>query len=405
MLQRIHPKRWSLATKWSLMLTALALGPLLAVIRFSYESSSTKIIEQTVVALTNSASDAAVSLDDAMAERVRQAQFLGSLPSHREFLALGPSSRGAVVNKVQDDLRAIQAAYPFMESIDLLDSKGVVVYSTAGYKGIDKDSDLMRTVTSGKVYMAGLREQSGRQGASLVIAAPIMQDTMVGVIRTQSSPDFLVQRVTRDNQRQGEGAIGLLLDESGKIIAGAGGAAGGTVDLEPGGRLTLADGTVYFSRSSKLSAVPWTYVVALPEAKLQAELAQQRNRALLLSLGVSLIIGALARLLAVGFTRPLIRIVAATRALAAADLTHDMKASTREDEVGQLQNAFVDAYGQLRRLAARMRLSSILVAEAAGHLHSMAIEAPQINGSITGASEKLSVVARDLERQVSHFKV
>ncbi|HYG57181.1 MAG TPA: methyl-accepting chemotaxis protein [Symbiobacteriaceae bacterium] len=405
MLRRLNPKNWSLATKWSLMLTALALGPLLAVIRFSYESASTKIIQQTVIAMTHSAADAAASLDDAAAERVRQAQFLASLPTVRDFLALSPAARAGAVGRLQADLTALQSAYPFMESIDLLDAKGVVVYSTAGYKGLDKDSDLMQTVTGGNVYTAGLRTQPGKPGASLVIAAPVLQGSLAGVVRTQSSPDFLSQRVQRDNEREGAGGLGLLLDETGKVIVRSDKAGSTSVALEPGGRVTLEDGSIYYSRSAKLESLPWSYLVALPEARLAAELNEQKSRALLLAIGISLIIGALARLLAIGFTKPLSKMVLATRALAAADLTHELKPGTREDEVGQLEKAFVEAYSQLRRLAARMRLSSILVAEAAGHLHAMAVEAPQVNNSITAASEKLSVVARDLERQVSHFKV
>lgn len=399
---RVNPKRWSLATKWSLMLTALALGPLLATIRFSYNEASTQLLQQEVVALTHASSDAAVSLDDALGERVRQAQFLASLPSVQQYIATPITYRAGALASVQADFKALQAAYPYLQTIELLDAQGVVVYSTTGVSGLEKDAAMMQSVGSGQVYVAGLRPAPNRPDPSLVIAAPIGQGARGGVLRTQSSPQFLLQRVARDGQRQGQGGLGFLLDDKGNVIARSDGqAAGSHIAVEPGGKLALPDGGVFFAESAKLEGIPWSYVLAVPEATLRDQLNQQKGQAVLLAFGVSLIIGALARLLALGFTRPLTKMAAATRALAEADLTHDIKASERQDEVGQLENAFAEAYQQLRRLVARMRLSSILVAEAADHIHVMTAASPQVSM----ASEKLSVVAKDLERQVVHFKI
>jgi HAMP domain-containing protein len=399
---RLNPKQWSLATKWSLMLTALALGPLLATIRFSYSSASTQLLQQAVTSLSNSSADAAASLDDALGERVRQAQFLASLPSVQRYIATPITQRAGALAAVQADFKTLQANYPYLETIELLDAQGVVVYSTTGMKGLEKDAAMLQTVQSGDVYMAGLRPTEGRPDPSLVIAAPIGKGAQAGVLRTQSSPQFLLQRVTRDGQRQGEGAIGFLFDEKGAVIARGDMHSGAAVPtLEPGGKLTLADGSLYYAQATRLDGAPWSYVLAMPEAELRDQLTKQKSQAMLLAFGVSLIIGALARVLALGFTRPLTKMAAATRALAEADLTHEVKKSDRADELGQLESAFAEAYGQLRRLVARMRLSSILVAEAADHIHQMTATSPQVSM----ASEKLSVVAKDLERQVIHFKV
>jgi methyl-accepting chemotaxis protein len=263
---------------------------------------------------------------------------------------------------------------------------------------------MLKAVGTGEVYTGlSLLSGVGQPGAGVVVATPLAGGT---ILRTESSPQFLLQRVARDDQRQATGALSLLLDSQGHVIARSDGKdAAEPVKLEDDGRLTVGEGQTYFAQSATLSTLPWRYVLALPEAFLSKDLAEQKFQALLLALGVSAIIGSLARLLALSFTRPLARMAETTRALAAGDLTHSVPASPRLDEVGQLQNAFVEAYQQLRRLSARMRLSSLLVAEAADHLHTMAVQNEQVSVPIATASEKLSVVAKDLERQVSHVKV
>jgi HAMP domain-containing protein len=401
---RLHPKRWSLATKWSLLLTALALGPLLAVISFSYQSATQKLLEQRVIALHSAAADGAASLDDSLGERIRQSKFLGTLPSLRELGAAPLGARGEAQAAVAADLKTLQSTYPYIKSLDLLDSGGGLLYSSSGRLSMPKDAAMLKTVTSGQVYTGlSLLSGVGEPGAGVVVATPLGGGN---ILRTESSPQFLLQRVARDDQRQATGALSLLLDSQGRVIARSdGNSAEAAVTLEDDGRLTLGDGQTYYAQSATLSTLPWKYVLALPEALLAKDLAEQKLRALLLALGVSAIIGSLARLLALSFTRPLARMAETTRALAAGDLTHSVAASPRLDEVGQLQNAFAEAYQQLRRLSARMRLSSLLVAEAADHLHTMAVQGEQVSVPVATASEKLSVVAKDLERQVSHFKV
>lgn len=395
---RLHPKRWSLATKWSLMLTALALGPLLAVVGLSYQSASSKLVSNTVTQLHEGATDGAANLDDALAERVRQVKFLAGLPSVKEFVAVPPSQRYSAQVALTADLLGGRQTYSFLQALDILDSQGTIIYSTAGRKGTERDQALLRSVGSGQVYIGGFQEQTGKSEPMLVLAVPVNHQTF---LRTETSSQFLIQRAGRQS-----GVYSMLVDKDDRVIASTGGVAAGQI-LKPDetGRYTLSGGEQLYVHTGDLTTLPWKYVVALPESKLAAELDDERGKALLLALGTSLIIGSLARLLALGFTRPLVAMAAATRALAAGDLTHEVKPTSRQDEVGQLQNAFADAYQHLRRLAARMRLSSILVAEAAGHMHSVAAEHSQVQFPMTTASEKLAAVAKDLDRQVAHFRV
>jgi HAMP domain-containing protein len=385
------------------MLTALALGPLLAVIQFSVGAASNQYLQQSVLALANASADGAGSLDDALGERLRQTQYLASLSSIRMYFSAGPAYQNGALAEVQADLRQLKTVYPYLEAVDLLDAQGVVVWSTAGNRGLDRDPALFDAVKAGKTFMAGLRSDGGKSGQSLVIATPVANG--VGILRTQSSPDFLNQRVTRDGGRQGDGVLGLLVDVQGHVIAADARVGTDQVTLSNDGKLTLPNSGAFYAEASTLQAVPWRYVVAMPESTLKAQVNKQRQQAMLMAVAVSLVIGGVARLLALGFTKPLTRMAAATRALAEGDLTHEMPATEQADEVGQLQTAFNEAYGQLRRLVARMRLSSILVAEAADHLHFMTTETQQAGVPVAAASQKLSHVAKDLERQVAHFKV
>ncbi|HWI60785.1 MAG TPA: methyl-accepting chemotaxis protein [Symbiobacteriaceae bacterium] len=380
------------------MLTALALGPLLAVISYSYQAASTQIIGQAVINLQQGAADGGVSLDDALSERVRQARFLASLSSVRSYAAVQVNDRMVARVPLVADLRALQPTYSYLQTLEILDSKGEITYSTAIRKGVEKDQALMKAVGTGQPFVGTATGLADRPDPVLVVAVPVEGGA---ILRTETSLQFLMQRAGRQS-----GAYTLLVDPQGRVIASNGGiAVGETLAAQPDGRLFRGDGETLYAQTATLATLPWKYVVAVSEDQLARQLNDQRGRALLLALGVSLIIGALARLLALGFTRPLAAMAAATRALAAGDLTHEVKPTTRQDEVGQLQNAFAEAYQQLRRLAARMRLSSILVAEAAGHMHSMASESDKNLTPIATASQKLSVVAQDLDRQVSHFKV
>ncbi|HYF96128.1 MAG TPA: methyl-accepting chemotaxis protein [Symbiobacteriaceae bacterium] len=395
---RLHPKRWSLATKWSLMLTALALGPLLAVISYSFQSASAKLLAQTVTSLQQGAADGAASLDDALAERVRQARFLAALPSVRDFALAPAGNRGALRAAVTSDLRGLQPAYSYLQSLDILDAEGFILYSTAGHAGFEQDQPLAIATDAGQVYVGGLQKQAGRTEAALVIAVPVGNQV---VLRTETSSQFLMQRVGRQNVIRS-----LLVDTEGRIIAASRGvAAGGTAALDNSGRVILPGGEVLYAQAATLGTLPWRFVAGVPEAQLVRDMNEQKVRVIMLALGASAIIGVVARLLGLSFTRPLADMAAATQALAAGDLTYEVKPTARMDEVGRLQNAFAEAYQQLRRLAARMRLSSILVAEAAGHMHAMAGETEHGRYPMTTASEKLSMVAQDLDRQVAHFKV
>jgi HAMP domain-containing protein len=400
---RLHPKRWSLATKWSLMLTALALGPLLAVIQFSYGAAGAQFLQQSALALSSTSADGAASLDDALGERVRQAEYLASLSSIRNYFAMAPGYRSMALADIESDLRQLKTTYPYLEAVDLVDAQGVVVWSTAGNRGLDRDPALLKSIGAGDVFVAGLRTETGKPGQSLVIAAPVAAGA--GILRTQSSPEFLAQRVARDGGRQAAGAVGLLIDNDGHVIASDAAIKVPDVALDEEGKLTLAGAGTFFAQAALLQTVPWRYVVAMPEASLSSQVQKQRQQGLILALAVSLIIGSVARLLALGFTKPLTLMAEATRALAEGDLTHDMPPTKQTDEVGQLQSAFNEAYGQLRRLVARMRLSSILVAEAADHLQVMTAGGSQAGVPVAAASQKLSYVAKDLERQVAHFKV
>lgn len=397
----LHPRRWSLATKWSLMLTVLALAPLLVSISLSHSASAAKIVEKTVLGLEHSAADGAAHLDAAVDERVRQTVYVSHLPSVRAYVTSPIGRRQGYLPAVQSDLLAVVNAYPYLQSLDLIDAQGVVIYSTSGHKGVYRESKLLETVSTGQIFVAGLQPSGNQDRSSLVIAAPIGKGAEGGLLRMQSSPEFLTLRVSRDGLRAG--GTGLLLDETGRSIARSdAGPAGELVSLGDA-RLTLYDGSTYYARRATLETIPWSYVVALPEAQLADELAAQRNQSLLMALGVALIIGGLARFLALGLARPLVRMAEVTRALAAGDLTIAVPTSGKQDELGQLQNAFDEAYKQLRRLVARMRLSSHLVAEASQHLHTQT--AGGQTGSIGASAEKLAVVARDLEKQVAHFKI
>jgi HAMP domain-containing protein len=390
-----HPKHWSLASKWSVVLTGLALGPLLATISFSYQAASRELVGQAVTTLQQGAAEGAVSLDDAFAERVQQAKFLAGLRSVRDLAAAPPAARAPFVTNVLLDVRALQPAYPALLALDVFDAKGAVIYSSAGNKEA-VDPKMAAATAGGQAYVGGLQPVAGRAEPVLVIAVPAPNG---GVLRTEIAPDFLHQRVGRRPNS-------FLVDQEGKVIASSGSVTPGeALQLDQTGRVATPDGESLYAQSTTLGALPWKYVVAVPEADLAAALNAQKTRALLLALGASAIIGAFARLLARGFTRPLSKMAEATRALAAGDLTHEVKPTPRLDEVGQLQNAFAEAYSQLRRLAARMRLSSILVAEAAGHMHIMATDRDTTLQPIATASQKLSMVAQDLDRQVSHFKV
>lgn len=404
---RLHPRHWSLATKWSLLVTLLALGPLLSVIGYSYESATERILQKSIQTLTAGATDAAANIDAMLDERVRQARFLSNTAAIREFMQANIAVREGKRSSLEAELAMVMQAYPYLEAVDLLGPDGSVVFTTSGQKLTYSNADLVRVVRTGQIYMGGLQPQPGQSDASLVIGAPVGEGAALGVVRLQSSPRALMVRVTGEEGGRRTGTLSALLDESGRVISRSdkAGASEALSFDRPTNTLATQDGHTYYAQGARIQSLPWTYVLALPVEAVAAELSTQRLQSIVLAFGASLVIGGLSRLLVLRLIRPLVALASASKALSQGDLTFEVARTGSRDEVGQLQESFGEAYKQLRRLVARMRLSSHLVAEASSHLHSMTRGSDVAAGTVGQATEKLSVVAQDLERQVAHFRI
>ncbi len=402
-----HPKKWSLATKWSLLVMLMAVVPLASVIYYSYGVQRDGNQAKTLDSLQNGVIDAAASMDAMLDERIRQATYAATLQPVLDFTAASIVTRELHRDQLGNELDRIRRAYPYLEAIDVMDAGGFVIYSTTPNKLQYKDDNLLKTIRAGKVYVSGLQPQPGQQEPSLIVAAPIGAGAKFGAVRLQSSPRALINRVGSMRQ-QGDGAMEILLDEEGRVLTGSDPALAAksavTIDKEAG-TLTTPDGKLYLVRSVQTRTVPWTYGLAIPQEHLDAESLEIAARSLVLALGTLLIVGALTRLMALRMVRPIARLAEATRALSGGDLTYVLQPSGRSDEVGHLETGFAEAYKHLRRLVTNVRMSSHLLAEACDYLHTRVTTRENGLSSDGTTTERLLTVAKRLEEQVTTFKV
>jgi diguanylate cyclase (GGDEF)-like protein len=198
-------------------------------------------------------------------------------------------------------------------------------------------------------------ESSGRMAATL--AAPIFtpDGRFLGVLAATLGLDA-VARILEGLAPGISGRVDVVTG-TGQLVATS--AARGT-DVDPSTleRLVAAegavaeyvdgDGTPMVGSLSPVTGLTWAVVTQIPTAEAYARVVQLRNSALLLVSGLLLAVGLVAYVLGSVIVRPLVRLAAGARSVAAGDLSVDLPVTGR-GEIGYLTRVFNDMVGKLRQ--------------------------------------------------------
>ncbi len=398
-----HPSDVSLTVKVVTLSVAISVVLAAGVTAIGYTVASRGLREQGEARLQADARIVTSGVDRWSVERMNVARAVAKLGPVQRFLQLDAAQRKNIPADVQEQLGALQAGTDGIDSVSLVDSDGIMAFSTnkAVIGGNYKARDYYQHSIKGEDFISGVTASLTDNSLSLFASTPVRtaDGRIIGVANVKSNPDALQKLIDAERARIGSDSHGLLLDGDGLIIANSadpGSRLRPIVTLKPdlanamlaekrwgqngmpdplgetalvpaiGARspLTLewhVGGADYHAAVVPLEQTRWTYVTALPTSAFEAAAVD------LLRVSIAAVVAGL--ILAIGVSalvarpigRSLGRLTRVAEALAEGDPEQDVPMRSR-DEVGRMADAF-------RRIQAYQRdLASAASALATGNL-------------------------------------
>ena len=454
LLRALTVRDWPVAAKVVGLCVSVTAVVAISLATMGYQQAATGLERQAEAALGSDALLVANSIDDWNAERLEELRAVAGLPAVRRVVMSNGAAAPADVSSTQDALTTFSTTRPDVDSFSLIDRQGTYFLSgtqdTLGLKVPQRD--YFQASMSGHPFITGVTVSLATGSTIIIHSAPVLGDggQAEGVIRSRSSLAHVQHAVQEAADRVGAGAVGVLLDQNGLVIAS-------TVDsswllrpvvpLRPDVQSSLINGSQWgkgqapeaigepelaravgipervvfpwHTRGIQYHAVAvpvrqthWTYVAALPVNTFDAAARQFRRDAALAGL-LGLL---LAAVVAVLFSRPLARslkeaaraaqqiaeddlpsFVRAARALAAGDLTRrptivaQRMATCSSDEVGTMVRSF-------NGMIDRLRETETAFAE-------MRVGLGELVGEVQGSAEGLASTAQHLGRVADRNKV
>jgi len=383
---------WPLAARVLALCLAACTAVAVAVTGLGYRQAVEGLEAQARAALEADGLVVTSAVDRWNRARLEDLQFLAALPEAAGALTADEATRPTLLAAITTALRLRDEQLDEVDSIALLDLEGTIVASSnPGDVGQSvRQRDYFQRAAQGELFISGVSISTITNAPSIFHSAPVRAPggQIVGVLRSRSGLGPVEQAVREAAGRVGAGAQGLLLDESGLLIANSRDPSwllrpvvplseetaahlaadrrwGNNPapeplafdDLRPAigagerGRLDWRlDGETYRTVVLPLGATRWTYIAGLPQAVIQASARAFLGQAALGAALVVLLAAAAALLFARALARQLAEITRAARGLAAGDL--DQRVTTRaHDEIGQMAAAFRDMMAYQRAMA------------------------------------------------------
>jgi methyl-accepting chemotaxis protein len=383
---------WPIATKVVALCVGVAVALTIVLTTISYLKAAAGLREQADAALRSDAQLTVSAADSWNTERINQLKSLGGLPAVQAILKDGPEAHPEAVATVQAIVASMKANDPDVEVLNIMDTTGTTLVSNnPRSQGQNfKQRDYFQAAMRGETFITGVSPSLADNTLSIFRATPVKDEkgAIVGVIQLRSGHTRAQKLVDETRDRVGAGAVGLLLDRNGLVLASgqhpewllrpivplepktletlvAGSAWGKNPPSEPLAEYDLAPivgvkspttfswtsgGTEYRALALPVAGTGWTYVAGLPVATFE-QAARDLFRTLLLSAAVSILVaGALSVLLARPLAAAIRQMTGVAHSLALGDLSQDVQLRSN-DEVGKMAASFRDMIAYQREMA------------------------------------------------------
>ena len=419
---------WPLAAKVVGLCLGIASVLAVSLIIVGVARVSAGLRTQVEAALGSDATLVANAVDEWNDRRLSDVETAATLPEVRRVLEVGTADAGPDADAALHVLISLRDARQDVQSISLLDPDGTVIMSTRPETvGQNlKQRDYFQAAMAGRSFISGVSIALTDGATSVFRAAPVRDASgkVLGVIQGRSGATTVQRIVDEARDRVGAGAVGVLLDEQGLVIAsgvepgwllqpavpltptvaealakdGRWGknptpAPLGLTDLSPavGARERQVLEWRWAETSYRVVVIPlrntgWTYAAALPVATYEVAVREFVRDAIAAAMIAMLLAWATAMWCSRPIARAVKQVAHAGRALAHGDL--DQSISVRgQDELGELGQAFREM------IAYQQRMATVADAIAAGDL----------THDVQPASER-DVLGQAFERMVANLR-
>lgn len=281
-------------------------------------------------------------------------------------------------------LKRLAEHQPDFEMMYVIEDNGFAIFSVGGSGDLSDRDYFQEAMRTGEIVYSDLITNSVTGAKVVAVAQPVFQDwsdTPVGVICGTLRLDYF-QNIVENMNLNGHG-YGWIIDENMTTIAHPESEFIGNTDifakyagLEDLARRMLGtsgitritvDGVRKIVAWAPVEVTGWTVAMIADEAVVLAPIVQQQFYSLLLAV-IGIAIGTVvAYYLARHLVRPIHQLRDAAAAVATGDLTATARLE-RQDEIGQLNQAFALMVQDLRKMVDAIRGSSQKIAAASEHL-------------------------------------
>lgn len=342
------------------------LAPALGTAVLSYRQSREALTENLDGELRSRGSQGAREVDLWVKERSYDVRvFTGSfeVSENLERIRQGGAQIEIARNRLRDYLVGVHGRFTDYDELLVADAEGRTVASSddTPSEATLQDEWLVR-IGRGETVLGDPDWDEALAETAVTLAAPIetTDARFLGALAARlrfAALDSLLESVA-----PGEGGRVDLVTADGLEVASSDPASGsrdaGRTSPETLQALTAAEGASieYTDRTGTpvvgtltlVPGLPWAVVAQIPSAEAYAQVAELRNSALLLIVGLLVAVGGVAYMLGSVIVRPLARLAEGAGAVAAGDLSIDLPEAGR-GEVGYLTQVFNDMVGRLRR--------------------------------------------------------
>lgn len=370
---------------------AMILGILLTAQGYFAASSALRV--QAGASLLAGGRGTVDSIDNWNESRLRELRALSGARALARVLEVGVErARKEDLETSVELMKSLAGSSPELEDVGIMDPTGKFTLTTDGKTtGVTvPNRDYFREPMAGHEFITGVSISTVTNQPAIYHAVPVKGATgaVIGVLRSRSNLDTIVNLVQGDKNRIGQGAQGVLIDEEGLIVSStfdpktilrpvidlqpavkaklvAGIRWGNNKVPEPVNDATLqklgqskeqttgfwtTGGTDYTAAAVPLKKTKWTYVTAVPVNSatngLGGFLRTVGLAALLLTIGAAIIfVGALRQLV----TRPLQNILHTMQRVAASDYNARCEVLA-DDEMGVVAKQINDTLDNVLRL-------------------------------------------------------